>query len=50
LADAAAALLSDPALRQERGDAGRRIVAENRGALQRLMALLEPLLAEFPDS
>ena len=49
LADAAAALLSDPALRQERGDAGRRIVAENRGALQRLMGLLEPLLAEFPD-
>ena len=50
LAEAAAALLSNPSLRQERGDAARRIVAENRGALQRLMGLLEPLLAEFPDS
>jgi 3-deoxy-D-manno-octulosonic-acid transferase len=49
LAEAATRLLSDPALRKERGDAGRRIVAENRGALERLMGLLEPLLAEFPD-
>ena len=45
-AEAATRLLSDPALRKERGDAGRRIVAENRGALERLMGLLEPLLAD----
>ena len=50
LAEAVKALLSDPARRRECGDAGRRIVAENRGALERLMGLLQPLLAEFPDS
>jgi 3-deoxy-D-manno-octulosonic-acid transferase len=50
LCEQISALLSDPALRDRCGDAGRRIVAENRGALARLLELLEPLLAEFPDA
>jgi 3-deoxy-D-manno-octulosonic-acid transferase len=50
MARAVAEILADPALRAERGAAGQRIVAENRGALERLMRLLQPLLDEFPVS
>jgi 3-deoxy-D-manno-octulosonic-acid transferase len=49
LAEAATAVLADPGVRAERGAAGQRIVAENRGALDRLMRLLQPLLDQFPD-
>lgn len=45
LADALAALLQDPAERERMGAAGREFVAGNRGALGRLLALIEPLLA-----
>ena len=47
--ESATTVLADPAVRAERGSAGQRIVAENRGALDRLMRLLQPLLDEFPD-
>jgi 3-deoxy-D-manno-octulosonic-acid transferase len=49
LAESATAVLADPGVRAERGAAGQRIVAENRGALDRLMRLLQPLLDQFPD-
>ena len=49
LADVAAKILASPRIRDLRGAAGQRIVAENRGALDRLMRLLQPLLAQFPD-
>jgi 3-deoxy-D-manno-octulosonic-acid transferase len=49
LAEVAAKMLASPRIRALRGAAGQRIVAENRGALDRLMRLLEPLLAQFPD-
>lgn len=38
-------LLGDPAERQRRGAAGRQAIEANRGALGRLLALLEPLVA-----
>lgn len=44
LAEAITALLANPALAREQGDKGREIVAENRGALARLLVLLQPLL------
>jgi len=44
LAARLAHLLADPAERQRRGDAARASVAANRGALGRLLALIEPLL------
>lgn len=50
LSQQVSALLSDPALRARCGQAGRQTVADNRGALARLLELLEPLLAEFPDA
>ena len=40
LAEAVVTLLSDPNLRQRMGAQGKRVVAENRGALDRLMVLL----------
>jgi 3-deoxy-D-manno-octulosonic-acid transferase len=39
-------LFSQPQQRGAMGDAGRRVVDENRGALDRLLALVEPLLDE----
>ena len=44
IADVVAALLEDPARREEMGARGARVVADNRGALERLMALLEKRL------
>jgi len=37
-------LLGDAALRAEMGEAGRKLVADNRGALERLLGLLKPYL------
>jgi 3-deoxy-D-manno-octulosonic-acid transferase len=45
LADAVAAWLSDPEARRHAGEAGRQLVADNRGALDRTLALLPPALA-----
>ena len=39
-------LLADPVERNRRGDAGRETVTRSRGALERLLMLLEPLLDE----
>ncbi len=39
-------LLNDPAERGRRGGSGRRALDENRGALQRLLDLIDPLLRE----
>ncbi|MHB1872962.1 MAG: lipid IV(A) 3-deoxy-D-manno-octulosonic acid transferase [Steroidobacteraceae bacterium] len=44
LADCMIAWLRDPLERARVGTAGREAVAENRGALERLLALLDPLL------
>ncbi len=44
LAEVVAELLDDPARRAEMGEAGRRLVAANRGALERLLGLLQPYL------
>jgi 3-deoxy-D-manno-octulosonic-acid transferase len=42
-------LLDDPALREHRGQIARHFVQDNRGALERLLALVRPLLdAELP--
>ncbi len=46
LAPALVRLLGDAKERARRGEAGRQAVASNRGALQRLMSLLAPLLPE----
>jgi 3-deoxy-D-manno-octulosonic-acid transferase len=45
LAPAVTALFADPAPREKMGQAGREAVAANRGALSRLLALLEPAAA-----
>lgn len=45
LADALLRLARDPAERARRGALGQALVERNRGTLQRLMALLEPLVA-----
>lgn len=45
LADQVCAWLSHPDERARVGQAGLRVLDENRGALQRLMALIEPLVA-----
>lgn len=45
LASAVTGLLQDGAKAQELGESGRRIVLSNRGALERLLCLLEPLMA-----
>ena len=44
LAKAVGTLLSDEALRRDRGERARRTLAESGGALERLMALIQPLL------
>lgn len=44
LAARLAQLLADPSERQRRGEAARASVAANRGALEKLLALIEPLL------
>jgi 3-deoxy-D-manno-octulosonic-acid transferase len=44
LAKQVSLLLADPAERQRRGGAGRRALDENRGALRRLLDLIDPLL------
>ena len=46
LAPAVIGLLADPGERRRRGAQARETVLRSRGALQRLLALLEPLLAE----
>lgn len=44
LAAETARLLGDPNERRRRGDAGRAVIAGNRGALERLLRLVEPLI------
>jgi 3-deoxy-D-manno-octulosonic-acid transferase len=44
LGERVAALLSNPAERARMGAAGRDAVEENRGALEKLLALIDPLL------
>jgi 3-deoxy-D-manno-octulosonic-acid transferase len=46
LSEVIAALLADGPRRRALGERGRRVVEENRGALDRLMALVVPLLGE----
>ena len=46
LVEAVSDLLENPDEARRLGDAGRRLLEENRGALQRLLVLLEPLLAD----
>lgn len=48
LSDALLRLARDPAERARRGALGQTLVERNRGTLQRLMALLEPLIAGSP--
>ena len=43
-------LLTDPAFRQRVGSSGRHVVDMNRGALQRLFEVIEPLLAPSPTA
>jgi 3-deoxy-D-manno-octulosonic-acid transferase len=50
LFDELATSLSDPALSRQRGLAGRRVLDENRGALDRLMTLVIPLMTSVRDS
>jgi hypothetical protein len=38
-------LLQDPDERARRGSIGRRVVEDNRGTLERVLELIEPLLA-----
>jgi 3-deoxy-D-manno-octulosonic-acid transferase len=45
LAAAVIALAADPEARAALGQAARAVVAANRGALMRVLALVEPLLA-----
>ncbi len=49
LARAVGALLADPAEARRMGEAGRRIVLDNRGALARLLELIAPLVPEDED-
>lgn len=46
LAEQVTLLLKEPAERERRGSAGRRALDENRGALGRLLDLIDPLLRE----
>ncbi len=46
LAAAVAELIADPAMATKLGNQGRAIVQKNRGALERLFGLLEPLIVE----
>ena len=43
-------LLSDPRAARRRGNKGLEIVQRNRGALARLLGLLEPLIGEEESS
>jgi len=43
-------LLGDPAARERMGTAGRASVDSNRGALEKLLALIEPLLEGTPEN
>jgi 3-deoxy-D-manno-octulosonic-acid transferase len=45
LATGVGTLLADPQLRARMGAAGSAVVAANRGAVQKVLALLEPFLA-----
>jgi len=45
LADAVARLLGDAELRKVMGTAGKAVLDSNRGALDRLLTLVDPLLA-----
>ena len=49
LIDTVSELLSDPVRAARLGNAGRTVLEENRGALERLLVLLEPLLAHAPE-
>jgi len=49
LAQQAGALLQDAAARRRAGDAGRRVIEENRGTLARLQAEIESALAAAGD-
>jgi len=40
--------LENEADRRQAGDAGRQLVVDNRGALERLLGLLAPLLEKAP--
>jgi 3-deoxy-D-manno-octulosonic-acid transferase len=48
LAARVSALLADPEARERMGAAGRASVDSNRGALEKLLALIEPLLEQLP--
>jgi len=49
LVETVSELLSDPEQAARLGSAGRKVLEENRGALERLLVLLEPLLVREPD-
>jgi 3-deoxy-D-manno-octulosonic-acid transferase len=49
LAAQVVALLRDSEERERRGSAGRRAVENNRGTLERVLVLIEPLLAPASD-
>jgi 3-deoxy-D-manno-octulosonic-acid transferase len=49
LSAAVAGLLADAPHRRELGERGRRVVLENRGALERLLALIDPVLGDAGD-
>ena len=46
LANEVSRLLEDPAERQRMGDIGRKTLDQNRGALQRLLELIDPLVRQ----
>jgi 3-deoxy-D-manno-octulosonic-acid transferase len=48
MADAISAYLTDPVLRQRATQAGVDVAAQGRGATQRVLAALAPLLATLP--
>lgn len=50
LVETVSELLSDPETAAHLGNAGRELLEENRGALERLLVLLEPLLERAPGS
>jgi 3-deoxy-D-manno-octulosonic-acid transferase len=50
LASAVTALLSDPAARRRMGSVGLEVVEANRGAVARLLGLIEPLLQTGPGA
>jgi len=48
LVDVVSELLSDPEQAERLGNAGHKVLQDNRGALERLLVLLEPLLVREP--